>query len=435
MMWILETFVYPLFSFLTNFFTEIMVPQMLFCTVFKRRKYWWLSMLLWCVTNVVFVLIPNFYNMSGPFTVGGWLNFSFAIAFLVSSAFFFCTVKITVKDAVFYSVAAYAIQNFVHNITFCLNHLLSFSFREDYWFVVAFCVMLVAYIAFYLIIVRRVKRGENTAIENKYLVAISVITIIVTYVLSLYFLPVTSSNDVARLYAAFCCMFLLFMQFSVFDKGRMQREKETVEHLLYAEQKQYDLWKANIDIINVKCHDLKHQISRMRKMGDNREQEESLKEIEKAVLIYDSIAKTGNETLDIILTEKCLYCENNGIQFSYLADVEKLDFLQNADLCSLFGNALDNAIESVRQVENPEKRIMSMNIYGKGNMLNIHIDNYHNGTVRLINGLPVTTKADKRFHGFGIKSIQMIVEKYGGKMQITATDEIFNLDIMFLIHD
>ena len=54
-----------------------------------------------------------------------------------------------------------------------------------------------------------------------------------------------------------------------------------------------------MDIINIKCHDLKHQIGMLENM-DSSERKEAIKELQRAVIIYDSIIKTGNDTLDLI---------------------------------------------------------------------------------------------------------------------------------------
>ena len=71
--------------------------------------------------------------------------------------------------------------------------------------------------------------------------------------------------------------------------------------------------------------------------------------------IYSAIVRTGNEILDTILTEKSLICENSGIHISCVADGSLLAFMNPVDLYTLFGNALDNAIEAVRKLESKEK--------------------------------------------------------------------------------
>lgn len=424
-------FIYSFASFLCNFFSEIMAVQLLFCLLFPKRKYWHITLLFWLVADITLFFVPGFYSLQGFLVVGGWLNLSFAVALFISSFFFFATVKLRIKDLLFYSSAAYAVQNFVHNVSYIINDLAGIEFRVGFWFIISTAVFVATLFGVYFIIVKRIKNGEANAVDNISIVVISVITISITYILSMRFLPINSSDNVARFYAAGCCLFLLFMQFSIFDKSRVKTEKEIVENLFYTQQKQYDMWKENVDIINVKCHDLKHQIRMARKTEDSEERSTSLKEVEKAIMICDNFAKTGNETLDIILTEKCLLCEKKNIKFSYMVDGDKLDFISGEDLCSLFCNMLDNAIEGASKVQNEEERIISLNVSFKGNILTVHQDNTHSGEVKMVNGVPKTTKKDERFHGFGIKSMQMIVDKYKGTMRISVSEDKFATDILF----
>lgn len=212
-----------------------------------------------------------------------------------------------------------------------------------------------------------------------------------------------------------CSMLILFTQYSILRACRLNREKGIIHQALYERQRQYELARNSADVINRKCHDLKHQIRALRASGvQNRE--EYLTEMEKAVNQFQTFADTENEILNTILTDKGMYCENHGIRLSVIADGRKLGFMQDMDIYALLGNALDNAIECVEKYENPEKRIISLNISGKNEFLSIEIDNYCEENLKFQNGLPVTTKHETAYHGFGMKSIRYIAEKYGGVM-------------------
>ena len=155
-----------------------------------------------------------------------------------------------------------------------------------------------------------------------------------------------------------------------------------------------------------------------------------VKEIEQSVHIYDAMVRTGNEALDIILTEKSLRCVANGITMSCVADGKKISFVNDSDLYALFGNALDNAIEAVLKVEETEKRVIGLVLYERNGFVTLNVNNAYAGDLKLVNGLPATTKSDHHLHGFGVKSIRLIVEKYGGEMGITAKDGVFSLCIL-----
>ena len=101
-----------------------------------------------------------------------------------------------------------------------------------------------------------------------------------------------------------------------------------------------------------------------------------------------------------------------------------------ADISVLFGNALDNAIEAVSQIPDPEQRLIHLTVSQHLGFLRIQVENRYTGRLRMLNGLPLTTKADNRFHGYGVKSIQATVEKYGGSVTFRGEDGWFELRVL-----
>ena len=120
--------------------------------------------------------------------------------------------------------------------------------------------------------------------------------------------------------------------------------------LLHIEAEKHKISAENIAFINMKCHDLKYQIAAIKKISGG-EQAENIQELEKAVSVYDLSLKTGNETLDNLLFERSILWDKYHINFTCIADGSQLDFIIPSDIYSLFGNALDNAIESVRLID------------------------------------------------------------------------------------
>ncbi len=100
------------------------------------------------------------------------------------------------------------------------------------------------------------------------------------------------------------------------------------------------------------------------------------------------------------------------------------------DICSIFGNALDNAITSAEKVENPERRLIHVTVSQEKSFLRIKIENSFQGVLKMKNQLPITTKEDRRYHGFGLKSMKEIAEKYKGSMTVSAKDGWFELRIL-----
>lgn len=214
----------------------------------------------------------------------------------------------------------------------------------------------------------------------------------------------------------FYCITLLYLQSALFKKSSMRKELETIQLLWHQQKGQYQLSKETIELINHKCHDLKHQVQAIRAVKDEKERETYLEKIEKSVQIYSAIVRTGNEILDTILTEKSLICENSGIHINCVADGSLLAFMNPVDLYTLFGNALDNAIEAVRKLESKEKRVIDIMLYERQSFLMLQIVNPMCGEVKFEDGLPLTTKAKNGYHGYGMKSMLHTIQKYEGHL-------------------
>ena len=225
---------------------------------------------------------------------------------------------------------------------------------------------------------------------------------------------------------------ILYLQNELFKKSAMRQELAVMNMLWKKEQEQYELSKENIALINQKCHDLKHQIRAIRN-SSKEDIDKYLEEMEGSIRIYESIVKTGNEVLDTILTEKSLYCRERGITVSCVADGSQMDFINTVDLYAILGNALDNAMEAVEKFKHEEKRQIDVLIYRQQNFLVMNIINPMKESLVYEEELPVSTKGDRRFHGFGLRSMQYMVKKYDGFLNISEEDGCFSLKILIPI--
>lgn len=236
--------------------------------------------------------------------------------------------------------------------------------------------------------------------------------------------------EVFRLLVGVLCSTALFLQNDAEKRQAAQQDLAIVRQLAQQHEEQYRLSQENINLINRKCHDLKRQISALRFLKDSGEFERQLEEMEHAVGIYDSAIKTGNKVLDVIFTEKMLYCEANGINMTCLVDGHRLDFVNESDLYTMLSNILDNAIESVMTQPDREKRIIQVAGYEEQQFLLLRVRNYCDTPPVLVDDLPVTTKADKELHGFGLKSIQFTAQKYGGDIRIRTDRNSFTIEVL-----
>lgn len=142
----------------------------------------------------------------------------------------------------------------------------------------------------------------------------------------------------------------------------------------------------------------------------------------------------GDSTINAVLTTKQGLMRQKGVRFLAKVDIkEELPF-EKADICAIFANALDNAVEGCMELEESLREIHLDARTGKG-ILAVNIQNAcksteSNGSKKRSAGrdmLPGTTKKDAKNHGYGLRSIQETVKKYGGSMEIERKEETFNL--------
>jgi sensor histidine kinase regulating citrate/malate metabolism len=146
--------------------------------------------------------------------------------------------------------------------------------------------------------------------------------------------------------------------------------------------------------------------------------------------VYDTKSETGNHVLDTVLSSKKLFCQQHSITLTSVVDGTLLSFMESADISALFGNALDNAIEAVSDLADPEQRLIHLSVSAQRAFLLIRVENYYEGALRFQDGLPLSTKGDEDFHGYGVKSIRYIAQQYGGSMSITSQHNWFDLKVL-----
>lgn len=230
-----------------------------------------------------------------------------------------------------------------------------------------------------------------------------------------------------RRFEAMCCLLSLGIMFLIFRERQTEHEMRGMAILWEQEKQQYKMTKDRVDLINIKCHDMKKYIEKLRggKVSD-----EELNELQSLVSLYDRAVHTGNEVFDVLLADKGLSCEREGIRLSCMVDGGRFDFMSASDLYSLFGNILDNAVAATSRVVDTEKRVISITSSVSAGMLFLHEENYYEGDILMEDGVPKTGTGDEEHHGFGTRSIVYIARKYDGEARFAVDGQIFSLDIV-----
>ncbi len=285
--------------------------------------------------------------------------------------------------------------------------------------------LFVAYlIGMSLLFVRRARFNANSR-DNAVVLILCIGVVLIDDVLlnvSRPFEPESAALALCLRLGVLLCFLLAFgLLMGLIKWNRLGEELNITEQLLLREKRYYQQSKANVEAVNRMLHDLKHRLNDI----EGKLTEEELSSMRHAMALYDANIKTGYEVLDTILYEKQLYCQKNDVRLTCMADGQLLAHLTPSHLYSLFDNAIDNAMEAVLRLPDPESRIVSVTVTDENTAAEIVVCNLFNP----ITGHETTSKPDKNRHGYGLASIRTIAESYGGTMHISTENDLFTLTV------
>ncbi len=227
-----------------------------------------------------------------------------------------------------------------------------------------------------------------------------------------------------RIYQILCGCFILLLQYGLMERTRLAQSVEAMRELVHQQHVQYEASRESAQLVNEKYHDLKQLLAGFR----GRMPAEQLGQLERHVGSYDTFVRTGSDVLDVILSEKRSLCAQRGVLLTCYVHGEALDFVEDLDLYCLLSNALTNAMEAASHLPEGE-RFVTLTVGRERNMAAVHVENPYVGAIELADGLP-TSRRDPQYHGFGMRSMVRVVEKYEGSLAVKCEDQIFHLDML-----
>ncbi len=410
---------------LYRFIIELIISTALFVCFFERRKKFPLRLVL-CI--LMCVAASTFNDRLAQFMVAKVLRY--ILMFVAVALSVYICFDVNLQMAFYCVVSGYTTQHFASKI-YHFIFIMAPALPDYGKILISIAVVGVVYVAAFLSIARKRSAMRDMVVRRNDVVILCLLITLCMMVVTNFISYEMCVGVLAKVGYLLCglaiCIMIYALQYGIFKNAIVESQKKELERIREIERKNYEFTKETIDIINVKCHDLKHQIS---KLGGGGISQDEIDELKKRMDIYDLSIKTGNADLDIVIAEKSLMFEKNKIAFSVMCEAEKLNFMPSSDIYSLFGNALDNAIEAVVFLLEDERTI-SLGIKEIIGQLYIHIENPYVGEL-IRNGTALkTTKGDEAYHGFGVHSIKLTVEKFGGVLEICTDDNIFSLDILF----
>lgn len=360
--------------------------------------------------------------------------------FLISILFYYCC-QVSLLNALYYATCAYLTQDLAYTIFVFLlpgaAHRAAQTLKPNTLWLEILLIIGCNFI-FYHIFAKRLFIQINQKADCLRALIYMLFVLCIGRILGTYSKMNLNSDTqylfrFMLLYDVLLTLNLLIAQILLFNESRYHRELVLESQLRHQQYQQFKDFQETTENIRHKCHDLKHIISALTLENNTSEWTNLLQELESSIYNYDSTMHTGNSTLDAILEQTWRTCDRKQIQWTCLADGKPLNFINAFDLYVLFGNALDNAVEHLSDLDDPQKKVLAITIRPVHQLVFITIKNYCDHAPVLKDNLPVTTKNNKAEHGYGMKSIQSIVNKYNGELSIKFDDSIFILDIMFPI--
>ena len=180
-------------------------------------------------------------------------------------------------------------------------------------------------------------------------------------------------------------------------------------------------------------HDLKNHILVLKhfKMEENYEGiDRYIEEIEQNFFDIKRRVWTGNQIADMILEQKRTSAEQEGITFTIQAVPITEWMFDDSETCFLLGNLLDNAIEACMRMDDNAYKWISVKIENQKQLLFIKIENSVNEAPVIEKGRPVSVKKDKTRHGYGLKNVERILNKYDGTIVYLNRDKAFQIKLL-----
>ena len=384
-------------------------------------------------------------NRVGEFQPPLWWMVFMILCMVTMLMFIFTACSISMKRALYYWCQAFLIAEFAASLEWQLNwYILHSLMLNDYRAAVqvSYATLSVVYLLTFVIVwlITRRRSSARNRFRLTYKETASALLIAIgafaigNFSFAFPDTAFTQSLSVGVLYVRtlvdFAGIIMLIAHEAQRQEMNMAYELQATSNLMHRQYEQYRQYRENDESLHRLYHDLKHQIAFIRGETDSQRREMYLTEMDDVIRRHEAATETGNTILDTILTSKNLSCIQKGIAMTCFADGHELEFMDVMDVCTIFGNALDNAIECEEKITDASKRLIKVNVHTQHPFVAIRIENYCEEPVRIDVDAPKTSKSDKRNHGYGIKSIRRTVSKYGGHVKIAQEGNWFILTVL-----
>ncbi|WP_300275985.1 sensor histidine kinase [Peptacetobacter sp.] len=241
-----------------------------------------------------------------------------------------------------------------------------------------------------------------------------------------------NSNFITILILIISSMFsnlaIIKMIIRILKNNKLDYENKLIKEKLNMQYQYYNSMQKNYSKVREIYHDMNNHIMCIEKLN-SMDRKKYINEIKEKLEDVKNSFHTNNLILDIILMEKEEICKEYNIKLYVDLNLKKCDFIEMTDICTIFSNLLDNAIEASKNIEDEEYK----KIFIKDNIINkfyfIKIENNKKNIIIKKENIIITSKKDDFLHGLGLQSVRNVVEKYNGNMDINDRENVFEITI------
>lgn len=423
------------FTFVTPFLfgTLLLLPKI------QKRKQFWIKTAATYIVLWAWTILWTWITKIVPDSVSSNMFFShstFFVQIAVVMCYLMFSYRMNIWGAIFATTVAYSLQHITDRSNLVVQSIFRILTNDAYgsmwskwygmiiWLVIAICI----YGGWYHALFKNLNpESFNKLYNTKKQVCISVAVVLASIYLNSIIgldpgVSLTVSTAGFAMSTIVSCLVIL-LNYSLVTEQRQKDENEKLNILLIEGKKDYEASKDSLDILNVKLHDIKHLLQTL----NTSTSEETINNIKDSLVEFERRIKTGNEAIDVIVNKKEHECIANNIAFTCFLDARNLDHISTYELYTLFDNAIGNAIGAAKNCEQ-DRKVISIHGQRTDENITITFTNYipKDADITLVNGFPVT-KQDKNYHGFGVRSMQMLSEKHNGSIKCEIYEDLFNL--------
>jgi sensor histidine kinase regulating citrate/malate metabolism len=263
----------------------------------------------------------------------------------------------------------------------------------------------------------------------------------ISYSILLYSIGMYNINEVIDKFSVKYGVLLFIMVFSVyflflrfFKQTREQLILQNEQNLLKNQMAAAQLYFQSLEESQKKTilyrHDMRHHLNLINSylIDNNKDSAQRyIAEVERTIDTAVVEKYCTNYTVNLILYSYLMHAKKEYIEVKTQIDLPEQNIVSDMDLCVIFGNAIENAINACKGILNVNDRFLKIVCKTKQDKLFIQITNSYEGKVEFADDIPISTKEN---HGLGTKSIAAIAQKYGGVYSFTAEEGVFTTSII-----